>query len=108
GIPEIVIDGVTGLLVPMGDSQAMAIAICRMLEDPELALRMGARGRLRVREQFTIQHTTAKVEAIYSDLLVAGRRVSSSDRSARRGAMKDNIFASARRSRGWAARYGLI
>ena len=41
GVPEIVIGGITGLLVPMGDSPAMAEAICRLLEDHNLTLRMG-------------------------------------------------------------------
>jgi len=69
GIPEIVIDGVTGLLVPMGDAAAMASAICRLLENPALARRMGQRGRQRALEQFTIEHTAEQAQALYDELL---------------------------------------
>jgi glycosyltransferase involved in cell wall biosynthesis len=53
-LPEVVgKDGVTGLLVPPGDSGALATAIGRVLDDPELAARLGAAGRRRVLERFT-------------------------------------------------------
>jgi glycosyltransferase involved in cell wall biosynthesis len=69
GIPEIVVDGVTGILVPMGDREAMAAGISRLLGDPALAARMGRAGHARVLERFTIQHTINRVEQLYSDLL---------------------------------------
>jgi hypothetical protein len=69
GIPEIVLDGVTGLLVPMGSARAMAEAVCRLLEDPEAARRMGASGRQRVGEHFTIQNTSRMVQRMYDELL---------------------------------------
>ena len=78
GIPEIVRDGVSGLLVPMNDHEAMAMAICRLLEDPEMAKRMGSFGQQRVREYFTIQQTASKVERLYDDLLAGGRTVTPS------------------------------
>jgi len=68
GVPEIVEDGKTGILVPMGDVQAMADAIRRMLADPALAADMGARGRERVRDHFTIEHKARKVEAVYQGM----------------------------------------
>jgi len=71
GIPEIVVDGVTGLLVPMGDSVAMATAICRLLEDPQVAQRMGRFARQRVIEHFTIENTVAKIQSLYDDILDA-------------------------------------
>ncbi len=69
GIPEIVVDGRTGLLVPMGEAQPMADALVRLLSEPALAKAMGEAGRQRVAENFTIQHTARKVEAIYHALL---------------------------------------
>ncbi len=69
GVPEIVEDGKTGILVPMGDAQAMATAIGKVLADPALALDMGARGKERVRGHFTIEHTARKVEAVYRAML---------------------------------------
>jgi glycosyltransferase involved in cell wall biosynthesis len=68
GVPEIVEDGKTGILVPMGDVQAMADAIARLLADPALAADMGARGRERVRDHFTIERKARKVEAVYQGM----------------------------------------
>jgi len=52
GIPELVEDGVCGLLVPPGDALALAGAIRRLLEDPGLARRMGQSGREKVEREF--------------------------------------------------------
>jgi glycosyltransferase involved in cell wall biosynthesis len=71
GVPEIVNDGITGLLVAMGDVEGMAAAICKVLDDPDLARTMGKHGRQRVSEHFTIQHTVAKVQNIYDDVVEA-------------------------------------
>ena len=68
-LPEIVIPGVTGLLVPMGDAPAMAEAMAALLSNPARAEAMGAAGRERVRERFTIGHTVRKLEGIYEYLL---------------------------------------
>ncbi len=69
GVPEIVMDGETGILVPMGDADSMAGAICRLLADPIAAAEMGRRGRERVRDHFTIQSTARKVERLYYEVL---------------------------------------
>jgi glycosyltransferase involved in cell wall biosynthesis len=53
GIPEMIEDGVTGLLVAPADEQALASALNRLLTDHELAARLGAAARLRVAERFT-------------------------------------------------------
>ena len=71
GVPEIVLDSVTGFLVPMGDASAMAEAICKMLSDPLMARRMGLRGRERARNCFSIESTSEKVEAVYRQILPA-------------------------------------
>ncbi len=68
GVPEIVDDGKTGILVPMGEVQAMADAISRLLADPVLAADMGARGRERVRDYFTIERKARKIEAVYQGM----------------------------------------
>ena len=69
GIPEIVEDGITGILVPMSDADAMADAICGILADPQRAEEMGRRGRERVQTHFTIQQTVARVESIYQRII---------------------------------------
>ena len=69
GVTEIVVDDLTGLLVPMGDAEAMAAAIIRLLSDPTMAAAMGSVGRRRVRELFTIEQTVARVQAVYDEVL---------------------------------------
>jgi glycosyltransferase involved in cell wall biosynthesis len=68
GVPEIVEDGKTGMLIPMGDVQAMAEAISRLLKDTTLAEDMGSRGQERVRNHFTIEHKARKVESVYQSM----------------------------------------
>jgi glycosyltransferase involved in cell wall biosynthesis len=72
GVPEIVIHGVTGLLVPMADAPAMSSAICALLDSPKIAASMGRVGRIRVLEHFTIERTARKVEAAYAEVLSRG------------------------------------
>lgn len=70
GAREIVAEGETGFLVPMGDWGAMADALLRLLGDPAEARRMGERGRARVREQFSIGRTARSMEAVYARMLL--------------------------------------
>lgn len=53
GVPEIVEDGMTGILVPAGDAEALAANVVTLLEDPDRASRMGHAGRERARDQFS-------------------------------------------------------
>ena len=59
GVPEVVEDGVTGLLVDVGDDQGLVAALDRLLADVDLRRRMGAAGRARVLERFDADVTTA-------------------------------------------------
>lgn len=70
GIPELVIDGETGLLVPRGDPAALAMAVSRLLDAPDDARRMGQAGRRRLRERFEIETSLAALERLYLQLLV--------------------------------------
>ena len=56
GIPDVVLDGCTGLLVEEGDVQGMAAAMERLMADPGLAARFGSAGRDRVLAGFTLGH----------------------------------------------------
>jgi glycosyltransferase involved in cell wall biosynthesis len=74
GVPELVIDGGTGLLVPAGDPRSLAAAIESLLEDPLHARRLGEAGRARVAEHFDL----ASVRHAHLDLyrhLLASRRL---------------------------------
>lgn len=59
GIPEVVEDGETGWLVPPEDPEALAVALARVLADPEEAMRRGQAGRRRVEEHFRPAHAAA-------------------------------------------------
>jgi glycosyltransferase involved in cell wall biosynthesis len=66
GIPEVVDDGVTGLLVEPGDTGAFASAVIRLLADPALRSRLGRAGRRRVEERFTVDaHVAGVLEAYW-------------------------------------------
>lgn len=61
GIPEVVLDGETGLLVDEGDVDGMAQAMIRLAQEPELAARMGAAGRARVEAEFSMDKSIANL-----------------------------------------------
>ena len=69
GVPEIVEDGVTGLLAPAGDPDRLAGAVLALLADPQRRLRMGEAARRRVTTMFDIQMAAARLEELYLDLL---------------------------------------
>ena len=68
GIPEVVIDGETGILVPPHDPGALAEAIIRLAEDENLRKQMGAAGRRRA-ERFTIEQMVNGVVRVYDEIL---------------------------------------
>jgi glycosyltransferase involved in cell wall biosynthesis len=68
GMPEVVIDEQTGLLVPVKDPEALAAAILRLVDDPELGLRLGKEGRARMLERHTIQRTIDGVIDVYREV----------------------------------------
>ncbi len=71
GIPEVVEDGRTGLLVPPRDPDAMARATRRLFAHPELARQMGQRGQERVRKRFSLDKMIARYEETLLTLLNA-------------------------------------
>ena len=72
GIPELVEDGVTGLLVPVGDTQALAAALEQLLRNPELAARMGMAARRRVEERFSLMGQVDRLLALWAELVSVG------------------------------------
>ena len=73
GVPELVQDGVTGLLVPPRDPQALAGAMSRLVKDPALRRRMGEAGRRRVEEHFSFDRMVQQYEDLYRELLARRR-----------------------------------
>jgi glycosyltransferase involved in cell wall biosynthesis len=71
GNPEVIEDGVSGLLVAPRDSAALADAIRRLLEDEGLALRLGLAGMRRVSELFSIEGSVHQTEHLYQRLVEA-------------------------------------
>ena len=68
GLPDAVVDGETGVLVPPGNVEALREALRALLHDPERRARLGAAGRLRVR-QFAASSVIERIEALYADVL---------------------------------------
>ncbi|HZA50085.1 MAG TPA: glycosyltransferase family 4 protein [Myxococcaceae bacterium] len=73
GIPELVQDGETGLLFDSGDAPAMASALQTLLTQPETREAMGAKGRERVVEHFSVRHQVDALVALWSGVLEKGR-----------------------------------
>jgi colanic acid/amylovoran biosynthesis glycosyltransferase len=75
GIPEMVEDEVTGILVPERDPPAASVAIRRLLQDPPLRRRMGLAGRERVGRLFAINQSADQLAQLLSNALSAPREV---------------------------------
>jgi glycosyltransferase involved in cell wall biosynthesis len=69
GVRELVVDEVTGIFVPPRDATALADAIMLLLSDKKRALAMGAAGRERVLQRFSMDAMLSKTEALYHELL---------------------------------------
>lgn len=69
GLPEIVQDGETGVLVPPGDSEALAKAVSALLQDPARCRQLGEAGRARVAAHFTVESMMDRLASGYEALL---------------------------------------
>ena len=72
GVPEVSVDELTGLTVQPNDSNALARAVMRVLDDPALASRFGTAGRKRAVDAFTAERMLQQTMALYSQVLTAG------------------------------------
>jgi glycosyltransferase involved in cell wall biosynthesis len=68
GIPEVVQDQKTGILVPPGDPHSLASAIITLLKDKYLATRLGEKGRERVEKFFTIEKMINQIEELLDEM----------------------------------------
>jgi N-acetyl-alpha-D-glucosaminyl L-malate synthase BshA len=69
GLPEVVEDGVTGFLRPVGDVEGMAEAICRLLREEDLRRGMGRRGRSSAIERFSREDIVKQYRELYQEVL---------------------------------------
>jgi colanic acid/amylovoran biosynthesis glycosyltransferase len=69
GVPEAVVDGLTGLLAPEGDVAGLAERILCYLGDAAKRIAAGAAGRLFVQEHFSLERRTKELEKIYDGLV---------------------------------------
>jgi glycosyltransferase involved in cell wall biosynthesis len=74
GLPEVITDGETGFLHPLGDLDAMAASAVRLLSDPALHARVARAGRRLVETKFCADEIVPKYEEYYEEVL-ATRKV---------------------------------
>ena len=67
-LPEIVLDGETGLLVPAANAAKLAAALLALLQDPQRAMQLGENGRLRAAQFFTVKQMAVQHAALYPSL----------------------------------------
>ena len=65
GVPELVLDGKTGLLVPPRNAEALATAIEAILDDPERARRMASRATCHVVERFDVRRNAESLRHLF-------------------------------------------
>lgn len=68
GLPEVVEDGVTGLVVPPKDAGAIADAVARLLQNPDMARTMGRMGRQRVQERYDWRNNADQMVRAYGHI----------------------------------------
>jgi peptidoglycan/xylan/chitin deacetylase (PgdA/CDA1 family) len=68
GVPELIVDGETGLLVPAGDIDALGNAMLALANDSESRARMGAAGHERIIVGFSVRRSVERLEKIYKDV----------------------------------------
>lgn len=69
GVPELVVDGETGILFEAGDVDEMSRAMQRLIDDPQLCRRMGDAGRKRYLAHFTVERMGSQIAAVYESLI---------------------------------------
>lgn len=70
GVPEVIDENETGILVPPADPQALTDAVSALLRDPDKRSTMGAAGRRRVSERFSAQTYASRLDELYGGLMV--------------------------------------
>ena len=71
GVPSVIHDGKTGLLVPPGDPAALAAAVASLLDDPARAARLGKSAARHAHAELDLATMVRRVEAVYDEVLAA-------------------------------------
>lgn len=74
GVPDVVVDGETGFMVPPASPVALARRIVELLGDPELRARMGEAGAVRAREKYHAPRVIGRLESLYASFFIGGPR----------------------------------
>jgi glycosyltransferase involved in cell wall biosynthesis len=69
GLPEVVAQGETGLLVPPGDAKSLAAAVVSLLKDEVRREQMGLCGKMRAQERFSLEASVMHMEQLYGEVL---------------------------------------
>jgi starch synthase len=77
GVPELIDDGVTGLLVPQGSLDALVTALRELLADPRRLKTMGRAARIRAETLLTWKRSAARLEQVYYGVVEQGHAGSS-------------------------------
>ncbi len=75
GIPELVVQGETGILISPGDSSALANALEQLLHDPDLRSRYGQAGRARIQQHFRIEQTVVPLLEMFENTVSRHRNI---------------------------------
>ncbi|MCX5722242.1 MAG: glycosyltransferase family 4 protein [Nitrospirae bacterium] len=73
GLPEVVAEGETGLLVPPGDAESLAVTVVSLLEDKVRREQMGRNGMVRAQERFSLAASVMQMEQLYGEVLAVGK-----------------------------------
>jgi glycosyltransferase involved in cell wall biosynthesis len=69
GVPEVVVDGKTGLLIPPRDPEAIAEATTRLLKDKKLSNKLAENGFKRARELYSLDRVAGMFESVFQELV---------------------------------------
>ncbi len=72
GIPEVIVDGETGILAPLGDTTALAAAVSALIADPVRRARLGAAAQKRAAEKFSAPIIVERYLSFYREVCAAG------------------------------------
>ncbi len=72
GNPELVLDGVTGLVIPQADARSLADSLAYLHHNPDVRRTMGKAGQERIRTEFSVERMVERMLEVYSEAIVRG------------------------------------